>query len=121
MPSAVTAVLNLSNWLAFLLGTVANILVVYLCFKVRNTEIKTLRRCLASVAVFELVECVDLSAMQAGIQKLNGIPSITLKGIVDCFPIVVAKCFYVIFFAMIILRLLSLPMSFLYRFAMICG
>lgn len=65
MPSAVTAVLNLSNWLAFLLGTVANILVVYLCFKVRNTEIKTLRRCLASVAVFELVECVDLSAMQA--------------------------------------------------------
>ncbi|KHN73540.1 hypothetical protein Tcan_13213 [Toxocara canis] len=121
MLSALAIVLICSNWLAFAIGVVSNILVTVLCFMVHNEEIRVFRWGFAMVSIVELAECFVLTALQIGLEHMDGTTAVLLMGFVAYFPKVVVMIFYLAFLALFVLRTLSLPISFVYRYAIICG
>ncbi|VDM49535.1 unnamed protein product [Toxocara canis] len=121
MPSAFAIVLICNNLICFFLGIFFNTIIVYLCFTVRNAEIKASRWGIVMAASFELAESIVLTALHVGLGEVNGTPSVVLLGIAADLPLLVAQSIYVTFLTLLVLRLVSLPLSFLYRYAIICG
>ncbi|KHN73542.1 hypothetical protein Tcan_13210 [Toxocara canis] len=121
MLSVLALFLICSNLIAFFLGTILNVLVIYLCFRVTNIEINRMRWAIALAAIAELAVCTVLIGLQTGFEEINGFPSIILLGFVVYFPNAIAFCFWESFLLLFVFRLISLPISFLHRYSIICG
>ncbi|KHN82359.1 hypothetical protein Tcan_12644 [Toxocara canis] len=120
MDKAFAIALIINNWITLPFDVLANSALISFGLKVEDGEIRRNRPVMILTAITELFERVDLALLQVGLYQDNSIASVVLLGAVSHAPTVLGDTLYATFVFVFVLRLVTLPLGFMHRYAAIC-
>uniref|UniRef100_A0A915BT76 G protein-coupled receptor n=1 Tax=Parascaris univalens TaxID=6257 RepID=A0A915BT76_PARUN len=114
------ALVATNNLLTTIIGILSNVAITLFAYLIRDQRLKDVRASITAHAIVNLALTLVYTALQLGVVIEDGAAMLFVIGPITEFNVSITRCLFTAFCFLLQVTIILLPISFLYRYALLC-